>query len=60
MGAVKRALCQAIGEWLNQDNMTDISVETSTTETYIDAVCHLNQFGTPNNPLMEIACTPTE
>lgn len=58
VGVVKQSLRKAIGEWTCQESMIDEHSDQTTAESDIDAVRHLNQFGTPDTPLMEIACTP--
>lgn len=57
VGAVKRALRVAIGTWNHQNNMDDEEDTTNEPSPDIDAVRHLNQFGTPEAPLMEVART---
>lgn len=57
VGTVKRALRLAIGEWLKQDDMGDTDEQDTSPTPELDAVRHLNQFGTPDAPLMEVACT---
>lgn len=56
MGFVKQALLQAIGKWTHQENMVDENADPATMDPDIDTMRHLNQFGTPVTPLIEIAC----
>lgn len=58
VGAVKRALRQAIATWVAQQEMVDNEAQEADVMVDIDSVRHLNQFGTPEKPIMEIACTP--
>lgn len=57
VGAVKRALRVEISSWKKQNDMRDEQTEQDESSPDIDAVRYLNQFGTPDAPLMEIACT---
>lgn len=59
VGAVKIALRTAIAMRVQQSNMA-VEDDVAPTEVIpdIDAVRHLNQFGSPENPVMEVACTP--
>lgn len=57
VGAVKRALRIAIGVWKQQNVMEVDEENDEEASPDIDAVRHLNQFGTPEAPLMEVACT---
>lgn len=55
VGKVKRALRQEIAEWATEQadengNMSDAEVTPD-----LDAVRHVNQFGTPDVSVMEIA-----
>lgn len=58
VGTVKRALRQKILAWSSQAAINDRAEEQEEVIIDIDAVRHLNQFGTSEKPLMEIACTP--
>lgn len=58
VGRVKKALRQEIAEWSENENMEDGATTEGTAEPDIDAIRHVNQFGTPAVPVMEIACTP--
>lgn len=57
VGAVKRALRTAIGGWIRQNEMGDVDATTAEVYPDIDAVRHVNQFGTPEVALMEVTCT---
>lgn len=54
---MKRALRIAIGTWKVQNNMEVDEAAGEEVTPDIDSVRHLNQFGTPDTPLMEVACT---
>lgn len=58
VGLVKRALRKAVSVWSNQTVMDDGEMDKEEAILDIDAVRHLNQFGTPEQPIMEVACTP--
>lgn len=47
VGEVKKALKQAIGDWIAQEKMLDETTNTSGGDLDIDAVRLLNQFGKP-------------
>lgn len=57
IGLVKKALRQAISTWSKQTSMNDVEEESEDSSIDIDAVRYLNQFGTPDQPIMEVACT---
>lgn len=58
VGVVKKALRQDIGEWLQLNAANEGQMFTEEVWPDLDAVRHVNQFGTPDCPIMEIACTP--
>lgn len=58
VGRVKRALRQEIAEWELATQMEDYANADQQTEPDVDAIRHVNQFGTPSVPVMEVACLP--
>lgn len=58
VGVVKKALRQDIAEWRQAQQMDDNATEAATAWSDLDAVRHVNHFGSLETPLMEIACTP--
>lgn len=57
VGAVKQAQRIAIAQWTAQNDMDVEDSQAMEPSPDIDVVRHINQFGTPDVPLMEIACT---
>lgn len=58
---MKRALRIAISKWEKKAKMADEDDQTTQNVEAIvdiDTVRYLNQFGTPDHPLTEVACTP--
>lgn len=58
VGKVKRALRKEIAEWARATEMEDSDNPASETEPDVDAIRYVNQFGTPQVPVIEIACVP--
>lgn len=47
-----------IEKWTNLKGVDEVSIKTAEVWPDLDAVRHVNQFGYPEQPMMEIACTP--
>lgn len=58
VGVVKKALRKDIEEWVHQKEAEGGAMVTEEMWLDLDAVRHINQFGSPEQPMMEIACTP--
>lgn len=57
VGIAKKTLRQDIAEWLQQKEGEEGAMVIEETWPDLDAVRHVNQFGTPDEPMMEICCT---
>lgn len=57
-GVVKKALRIDIGEWVQTQAVDEGQMVTEEAWPDLEAVRHENQFGSPELPMMEIACTP--
>lgn len=58
VGKVKKALRQEVALWAAQASRQEEDVNEEKIVPDIDAIQHLNQFGTPEAPIMEITSVP--
>lgn len=58
IGVIKKALRTEIGSLTGGSAEYDGGRQEKELWPDVDAVRHINQYGTPTSPLMEIACTP--
>lgn len=60
VGKVKKYLRREIGEWLQQRMVEDGQEDDGNSGPDVDSVRHVNQFGSPEVPIMEVACVPAK
>lgn len=58
VGVAQKALRNDIAEWVRNKEAEEGSMYTGEVWPDMDAVLHVNQFGSTEKPMMEIACAP--
>lgn len=58
IGTVKKALRAEIGKETVMKNVENNGYKTQKPWPDVDAVRHINQYGSPSTPLMEVTCVP--